>query len=175
LYIDRKKLRMTREEQDEFLAGSAFGRLATADREGNPHVAPIAYVYLHGAVYFLSLVRSRRTRDLSVNSSVSLCVDDGAGVDTPYTERRGVIVYGQCVPAADDPVIVDEAPTALMNKFGYENRAQVERITHEWYRIDVTRTASWNFRKIPAGQDRAADRVRQAGSALPGLSTSREE
>jgi hypothetical protein len=33
---------------------------------------------------------------------------------------------------------------------------EIQRRTHSWYRIDVARTSSWDFSKIPPGADRKA-------------------
>jgi hypothetical protein len=92
---------------------------------------------------------------------VAFLVDDGVGPDEPYTHRRGAILYGPCVVADDDPVLRSEAIYAYVHAMDAKTIDEIQRRTHSWYRIDVERTASWDFRKIPAGVDREADRPLQ--------------
>lgn len=152
-YVSRDQLRLTEAEAEGFLGANRWGRLATASLDAQPHVTPIGYVFHNGAIWFHGLRRSRRGRNLSANPKVAFLVDDG--LNGPYTNRRGVIVYGRCVLADGDPEL-NGARQAFMRAFDVTSVAQVERRTHAWYRIDVERTSSWDFRKIPAGSDRNA-------------------
>ena len=83
-------------------------------------------------------------------------MDDGLGAGDEYTKRRGAIVYGDCVVADDDPRL-DDVRTKFMRAQEASSIDEVQRPkTHTWYRIEVARTSSWDFRKIPAGADRKA-------------------
>jgi nitroimidazol reductase NimA-like FMN-containing flavoprotein (pyridoxamine 5'-phosphate oxidase superfamily) len=155
--VSRKLLRLTDDELERFLAASTYGRLATANRAGEPHVTPLGYVYRDGAIYFHALREGRRGRDLAENPRVAFLVDDGLGPGETYRERRGAILYGTCVVADDDPLL-DDVRHAYMRAMGASSVGEIQRRTHSWYRIDVERTSSWDFRKIPAGADRKADR-----------------
>ena len=153
--VSRKQLRLTDEELERFLTESTYGRLATANHEGEPHVTPLGYVYHDGAIWFHALRGGRRDRDLTENPKVAFLVDDGLGPDDTYRERRGAILYGTCGVADDDPRL-DDVRHAFMRAMGAATVAEIQRRTHSWYRIDVARTSSWDFRKIPAGADRKA-------------------
>jgi nitroimidazol reductase NimA-like FMN-containing flavoprotein (pyridoxamine 5'-phosphate oxidase superfamily) len=152
-YVSRRDLRLTATEVEAFLSSNRWGRLATANLEAEPHVTPLGYVYHGAAIWFHGLRTSRRGHDLRVNSSVAFLVDDG--IEEDYSKRRGVIAYGRCTVADEDPAM-PEARLAYMRAFGATSVAQVQRRTHAWYRIDIQRTASWDFRKIPEGADRSA-------------------
>jgi nitroimidazol reductase NimA-like FMN-containing flavoprotein (pyridoxamine 5'-phosphate oxidase superfamily) len=152
-YVKRSELRLTEEELEEFLQSSKWGRLATANLELEPHITPLGFVFHGGAIYFHAMVKGRRGRDLAANPKVAFLVDDGVGADDPYTKRRGAILYGNCV-LADDDAELDAAKQAYMRAMDATSLDQIQRRTHAWYRIDVTRTSSWDFRKIPAGADR---------------------
>jgi nitroimidazol reductase NimA-like FMN-containing flavoprotein (pyridoxamine 5'-phosphate oxidase superfamily) len=154
-YVSRKDLQLTESEVEEFLRSNLWGRLATASLAAEPHVTPIGFVYHRGAIWFHALRKSRRGRQLAENPRVAFLVDDGTGPGQPYTERRGVIVYGRCVVANDDPEM-EAARAAYTRSFGMTSVDEVQRRTHDWCRIDVDRIASWDFRKIPAGTDRKA-------------------
>ena len=154
-YVSRKDLQLTKSEVEEFLGSTLWGRLATASRAAEPHVTPIGFVHYRGAIWFHALRKSRRARHVAENPRVAFLVDDGVAPGQPYTERRGVIVYGRCAVASDHPEM-EAARAAYMRSFGMTSVDQVQRRTHDWYRIDVDGIASWDFRKIPAGTDRKA-------------------
>ena len=157
MYLDRKRLHMSETEIDEFLSSNIWGRLATASASGEPHLTPVGYVHHDGAIYFYALRRSRRGRDLSRNDRATMLVDDGVAPGEDYSRRRGVIVYGRCsMLTADDPV-----PEEVRGKYtlamGAASFDDLNRVTHTWYRLRVTRRVSWDFRRIPPGADYYAD------------------
>ena len=154
-YVSRRELRLTDEEAEAFLGSRLWGRLATASLAAEPHLTTLGYVYLEGAIWFHALRRSRRGRHLAENPRVAFMVDDGVGPGQGYRDRRGVIVYGRCEVANEDPAM-PAARQAFMRSHGMSAVEEVQRRTHDWYRIDIERTASWDFRKIPAGADRKA-------------------
>ena len=156
--VSRKDLRLTPEELEDFLRTSKWGRLATANRAAEPHITPLGYVYHRGTIYFHALKKGRRARDLEENPKVAFLVDDGVAPGDTYRQRRGAILYGTCVLADDDPVLREEAIHEYVRAMGAQTVEEIQRRTHAWYRIDVERTSSWDFRKIPAGVDRKADR-----------------
>ncbi len=153
--VSRKTLRLTQDELDEFLSTSKWGRLATATPEGEPHITPLGYVWHDGAIWFHGMKEGRRARDLEANPKVAFLVDDGVGPDDHYTKRRGAILYGDCLVADDHPGL-EEARLAFMRAMDASSVDEIQRRTHSWYRIDVARTSSWDFSKIPAGMDRKA-------------------
>lgn len=156
--MSRKLLELNAGELEEFLRSNQWGRLATANLEGEPHVTPLGYVYYGGAIYFHAMRDGRRARDVAENPKVAFLVDDGVGPGDSYRKRRGAILYGTCVLADDDPVLLDEARHEYARAMGAASADEIQRRTHSWYRIDVARTSSWDFRKIPVGVDRKVDR-----------------
>lgn len=69
--------------QAELLDRASVGRLATAGVNGAPHVIPVCYALMDGAIYSVldqkpkrtSLTRLRRVRNILANPQVSLVVD----------------------------------------------------------------------------------------------------
>jgi nitroimidazol reductase NimA-like FMN-containing flavoprotein (pyridoxamine 5'-phosphate oxidase superfamily) len=159
--VSRKLLRLTEEELEQFLTVSTYGRLATANRAAEPHVTPLGYVYHDGAIWFHALREGRRGRDLAENPKVAFLVDDGLGPGETYRRRRGAILYGTCVVADDDPRL-DDVRHAYMRAMEASSVDEIQRRTHSWYRIDVARVSSWDFRKIPPGADRKLDHELEA-------------
>jgi general stress protein 26 len=159
MQVDRKVLHMTDTEVKVFISANRYGRLGTANTEGQPHVVPVGYVDYDDVIYFMGLRRSRRTRDIEVNSRVAFCIDDGAGVDDPYGVRRGAVLYGSCNRVNEHEELLERVKSSFVERHGLSPEEIVRR-THDWYRIDVERVVSWDFRKIPVGADWKADRAR---------------
>src|SRR3984957_12728279 len=90
---------MTAAGPDEFLTVERTCRVATAGRDGRPHVAPLWFVWDGKSLWLSSLVRSRRWTDLMRDPRVAVIVD--AGVE--YNELRGVELSDAVVPVGDIP------------------------------------------------------------------------
>lgn len=146
--IPRSVLRMTSEELESFLRRERTARVATVSVDGEPHVSPLWFVWDDGTMYFNSLKRSRRGRDLEHGSSVSACVDAGH----EYGELHGAVLYGTLEPVADAAV------SARVRKlFGdkYWSGMEIPEVrSHTWFALRPERVVSWDFKKIPQGKDR---------------------
>jgi len=82
------------EEELLFIAGNQIARVATASREGQPHVVPVAYEFDGRAFYFggWSLSTSLKFRNILGNEKVALVIDDVVSV-RPW-RPRGLEVRG---------------------------------------------------------------------------------
>ena len=68
---------MTENEINYFLReGTRTGKLATVREDGNPHVAPIWFVWNEGKIIFATMDTSVKARNMRHNPQVSICVDD---------------------------------------------------------------------------------------------------
>ncbi|MGH2830494.1 MAG: pyridoxamine 5'-phosphate oxidase family protein [Actinomycetota bacterium] len=149
--IPREKLRLSASELDELLATERTARVATAGPDGVPHVIPMWFVWRDGVMWVNSLIRSRRTRDITHGSQAAVCVDAG----TEYAELRGAVLYGRFEPADDAPEL-----EVVREEFGrrYWGGVTVPPVrSHTWLRLKPERIVSWDFRKIPSGADRRLD------------------
>jgi len=146
--LPRSMLRMSPAELDEFLGSERTVRLATVAPSGEPHVAPLWFVWHAGAMWVSSLRKSRRASDVSAGSRVAACVDAG----DQYRELKGVVLYGSLAAADDEPEF-GAARTAYGQKYWGGRQAPVER-SHQWLVLRPDRVASWDFSKIPSGKDR---------------------
>lgn len=146
--VPRARLRMSDQELETFLVAERTVRCATVSADGEPHVAPLWFVWHDGAIWLNSLKRSRRAHDLDDGSRVALCIDAGEA----YAELRGAVLSGRAQDATDHP----DLPT-VRGLFGakYWGGVQVpEMQSHQWLRVVPDRVASWDFAKIPTGADR---------------------
>jgi len=91
---------VTAEERDAFLAESNVAVLATVDRRGRAHAAPIWYLY-DGGVFVMSTGRgSQKHRNIEANPEVTLVVDQRT---LPYyaVMARGPVEIGPPLSSAD--------------------------------------------------------------------------
>ncbi len=87
-------------EQSAFLEAHRVAHLATADADGRPHVVPVCFALLGGAIYTpldakpkrVPVERLRRVRDLKTNPAVCLTVDD---YDEDWHRLRWLQVRGR--------------------------------------------------------------------------------
>jgi PPOX class probable F420-dependent enzyme len=68
---------MSKEEYTRFLQeGTRTGKLATAGKDGRPHVVPIWFVLDGDTLVFMMGETSAKARHIADNRRVALCVDD---------------------------------------------------------------------------------------------------
>lgn len=149
-----RRIAMTPEEVDRFLADERTCRVATVGGDGQPHVAPLWFVWDgrpdHRALWLHSLVRSQRWVDLARDPRVAVVVDAG----TSYGELRGVEIAGRAdvvgeVPRGEGPDAAVAEPERLFAE-KYAGGTFVTDGRHGWLRITPEKVTSWDFRKNPA-------------------------
>ncbi|OLT15794.1 pyridoxamine 5-phosphate oxidase [Pseudonocardia sp. CNS-139] len=142
-----RRIAMTPDEVDAFLAGQRTCRVATTGPDG-PHVTPLWFVWHGGALWLTSLARSQRWADLLRDPRVAVVVDAGDA----YGELRGVELRGRVevvgeVPRTGEPVPELDGPEqAFADRYtggavGHDGR-------HAWLRLVPQKITSWDFRKI---------------------------
>ena len=153
----RKDITMNNTEIESFLSeGARVLQLATLDRSGAPHQAPMWFTMDDSRIVFRSFTKSQKIVNLMRDPRLSVLVEAGDA----YAELRGVMIQGTATlvtdPAyvlkiygrlaarypmvGDEPVEVDEE--ALENAFGRfasKNTAVI---------VEPTRTASWDHTKL---------------------------
>jgi pyridoxamine 5'-phosphate oxidase-like protein len=144
-----RAIAMTAAEADEFLAAERTCRVATAGRDGRPHVAPLWFVWDGNSLWLSSVVRSQRWTDLMRDPRVAVVVD--AGVE--YTELRGVELSGAVAPvggvprtATPDPLLA-EPERLFADKYTGGVAARPDG-RHGWLRLTPEKLVSWDFRKL---------------------------
>jgi hypothetical protein len=142
-----RRIAMTPEEVDAFLAEERTCRVATVGRDG-PHATPLWYAWHGGALWLTSVVRSQRWTDLQRDPRVAVVVDAGAS----YDELRGVELRGRVevvgeVPRTGEPVPELAGPEQLMAD-RYMGGTFVHDGRHAWLRLVPDKITSWDFRKL---------------------------
>ena len=139
-----RRLKMTRDELDDFLEAERVLRLATVDEGGWPAVVPVWFVWFDGAFWVWNLDRANRTRRLRTGQTrVGVCVDGG----TEYAELRGVTARTDHAFVDDDDVPVEVRTRLGAKYFGLDG--PVDPVDdHTWLRLEPRELQSWDFRKV---------------------------
>ena len=78
---------MFNEKEMELVKGSWLCRLATADKNCQPHATPIAYVY-DGRYFLMNTDKgNKKHRNLRTNPKVAIVIDE-------LKPKRGIVIYG---------------------------------------------------------------------------------
>jgi hypothetical protein len=64
-----------------------YARICTHNKDGTIHAMPVAYRYMNGQIVIMSLIKSRKNRNIERNNDVTVLVD------TP-DPLRGILIYG---------------------------------------------------------------------------------
>ncbi|WP_375499897.1 pyridoxamine 5'-phosphate oxidase family protein [uncultured Jatrophihabitans sp.] len=145
-----RKIAMSDDERDAFLAAERTCRVATIGLDG-PHATPLWFGWDGTALWLYSIVQSQRWTDLQRDPRISVVVD--AGVE--YFELRGVEIVGRAEPVGELPRTgtPDAALTEVEKIFGAKYLAandgeMFHDQRHGWLRIVPTKITSWDFRKL---------------------------
>ncbi|MFE6281541.1 pyridoxamine 5'-phosphate oxidase family protein [Streptomyces sp. NPDC057877] len=146
-----RKIMMTPEELDAFLAAERTCRVATVSADGTPHVSPLWFAWDGTSLWLYSLTRSRRWTDLRRDAKVAVVIDAGHA----YDELRGVELSGTVefvgeAPRTGDPHdgLVPVERMFARKYFGIGELPHDGR--HAWLRLTPDAVRSWDFRKLAA-------------------------
>lgn len=79
---------LTNEEIESMLKENHYARICTHNKDGTIHAVPVAYGYINGQILMISLINSRKNKNIERNNDVTFLVD------TP-DPARGIIIYGE--------------------------------------------------------------------------------
>jgi len=77
---------MSEEDARAFLAAGTEGHLATCDRDGQPYVIPLNYLFRGGKIYFHCNITGRKLDNLNANSRV--CFEVSKTEKNIFSEER---------------------------------------------------------------------------------------
>lgn len=146
------QIRMTPEEQAEFLQRARTMTLCTIDKDGYPHAVAMAFMVKDGCVYMTSYRKAQKVVNIRRNPKVAVMVEAG----TQYNELKGVMIRGRC-EVIDEPDEVWKIMRALrVFQAGgtpapadavVQARAQKRAVL----KIIPEKIASWDHSKLPPG------------------------
>ncbi|WP_338694192.1 pyridoxamine 5'-phosphate oxidase family protein [Streptomyces sp. Q6] len=144
-----RKIMMSPQELDAFLAEQRTCRVATVSPDGTPHVTPLWFLWDGESLWLYSLTRSRRLADLRADGRVAVVVDAGE----EYGELRGVELTGRVEFVGESPRTGAPCPEldGPEKQFARKNFGMSEMVydgRHAWARLTPDKIASWDFRKL---------------------------
>jgi general stress protein 26 len=77
---------LTSEEIESILKENHYARICTHNRDGTIHAMPVAYRYINDQILIMSLIKSRKTRNIERNNDITVLVD----TPNPF---RGILIY----------------------------------------------------------------------------------
>jgi hypothetical protein len=143
-----RRIAMSPEELDKFLAEERTCRVATVGAGGRPHNTPLWFVWDGHGLWLNSIVKSQRWTDVTRRPEVSVVVDAGDG----YEELRGVEIMGHLEPVGEAPR--SSTPDTRLEEperlFGakYAGGTFQPDGRHAWLRLSPEKIVSWDFRKL---------------------------
>jgi PPOX class probable F420-dependent enzyme len=94
----RNQIKLTPEEQAEFLTQPRTMSLCTIDKDGYPHVVAMAYMVKDGCVYMSSYRKAQKVVNIRRNPKVAVMIESG----TAYDDLKGLMIRGRC-EIVDEP------------------------------------------------------------------------
>ena len=104
----REQIKLSPEEQTEFLRTVGKAALATLDKEGFPHVVAMGFLAKDGAIYMTSYAKAQKVLNVRRNPKVAVMVESGKN----YGDFRGVLLRGLC-EIIEDPDTVEKTMREL--------------------------------------------------------------
>lgn len=146
-----RKIAMTTEELDAFLAEQRTCRVATVGPDG-PHATALWFHWDGESVWLYSVTRSQRWADLMREPRIGIVVDGGHD----FFELHGVEILGTVEVVGDVPRTADSPSAndvlAPVEKVFARKYFDAEEMFHDgkhaWLKVTPTKIASWDFRKI---------------------------
>jgi PPOX class probable F420-dependent enzyme len=148
----RELIRMSDDEVDVFLAERRKLHVATLGRDGSPHLVPMYFLVVDGAVTFWTYSASQKIANLLRDPRITVMAEDGEA----YFDLRGVQIAGRA-HLTPDPALVTAFGERLYERYfgplDENGRAYVARSAAKRTRVTVEplRVVSWDHRKLAGG------------------------
>ncbi|MEZ5383029.1 MAG: TIGR03618 family F420-dependent PPOX class oxidoreductase [Microthrixaceae bacterium] len=147
----RDQIRMTDDEQAEFLGGRRTLQVATHGPNGTIHLVAMWYGFVGDEIAFETFARSQKVANLRRNPNITVLAEDGDSYET----LRGVQIVGQAELVEEgDPRVVDIAES-VVNRYietssADEARAVAETMARKRAAVIVhaDKTVTWDHHKL---------------------------
>ena len=149
-----RKIAMTPDELDAYLAGERTSTAATIGPDGSPHATALWFVWDGTYIWLYSITRAQRWADLMRDPRIALLVEAG----NDYFDLRGAEIRGRIevvgpVPRTGegtDPAEDELSEPERLWAAKYQGGAptMTHDGAHAWLRLVPEKISSWDFRKI---------------------------
>lgn len=146
---ERSKIEMDHDEIVQYLERSRTATMVTNGPSGHPHAVAMWYAVVDGAIWFETKAKSQKATNLRRDPKITVLIEDGHTYDT----LRGVSLEGTA-EIIDDPDALWSVGVSVWERYNgpytEELKPLVEFMLHKRVavRVDVTRTRSWDHRKL---------------------------
>jgi nitroimidazol reductase NimA-like FMN-containing flavoprotein (pyridoxamine 5'-phosphate oxidase superfamily) len=143
--MPRPDIRLTPDEQADFLRQNRKCALATVDQHGFPHVVAMNFRERDGAYYMTSYGKAQKVLNIRRNPKVGIMVETGGA----YAELKGVMVRGDC-EIIEEPDAVAEVMRLLGEGRTTERPASASRSAPKRVVLKITphKTFTWDHAKL---------------------------
>ena len=86
----RDQIRMSEEEQAQFIGEQKSLQVATINRDGTPHLSTLWFDVVDGDIVFETFTKSQKIKNLERDPRISCLLEDGL----VYEELRGIQING---------------------------------------------------------------------------------
>ena len=142
---ERPDIRLTPDEQAQFLREHRKCALATLDRDGFPHVVAMNFTARDGVFYMTSYGKAQKVLNARRDSKVALMVETGSA----YAELKGVMVRGDC-EILDDAAAVGQVFAWMAEDRGERRPAGAARSAPKRVVMKIVprKTVTWDHSKL---------------------------
>ena len=146
-----RKIAMSDEQRDAYLATERVCRVATVGANGAPHATALWFGWDGTYLWLYSITRAQRWADLQRDPRISVVIDTG----DEYLELQGVEISGTAEVVGEVPRTGEDNPdlVEIEKIFACKYLGADEMIHdggHAWLRVTPHKIASWDFRKLTA-------------------------
>ena len=143
--MPRPDIRLTPDEQVQYLRDNRKCALATVDRDGFPHVVAMNFRERDGAYYMTSYGKAQKVLNVRRNPKVGIMVESGGA----YAELKGVMVRGDC-EVIEEPERVAEVMAWLGEGRSTSRPAGAIRSAPKRVALKIIprKTTSWDHSKL---------------------------
>lgn len=145
----RSQIEMTHDEIVQYLERSRTATMVTNGPSGHPHAVAMWYAVVDGAIWFETKAKSQKATNLRRDPKITVLIEDGHTYDT----LRGVSFEGTA-EIVDDADALWAVGVSIWERYNgpytEEMKPLVEFMLNKRVavRVDVTRTRSWDHRKL---------------------------
>ena len=146
----RDQIKMSEDEQHQFISEQKSLQVATINRDGTPHLSTLWFDVFEGDIVFETFTKSQKIKNLERDPRISCLLEDGLeyeklrgvqinGIAELYSEPETVHRYARGVMARNNPEIPVEMLDAAAESMSTKRTAVV---------IKAQRIATWDHTKL---------------------------
>jgi len=129
-------------EEIEFLEKNEVCRIATCDKNGNPHVTPVCYIFKDNALYIFTDYGTKKLKNIYENPKVSVVIDV---YRSPW--NKAVIINGEAevIEKGEEYKTIYEI---FYRKFSWVRRDPWNEGEAPLIKVKPLKKVSWGLKKV---------------------------